>query len=88
MRNLSCAVALMVSEQSCLNGQVIIAGRGVFRRAANVEGPGVGYAEPTDATPEALARDVAQLLDMEDATEFADAMAAFQQLFGQKTGAK
>ena len=32
------AVALMVSEQTSLNGQVIIAGRGVFRRAANVEG--------------------------------------------------
>ena len=82
------AVALMVSEQTSLNGQVIIAGRGVFRRAANVEGRGLRYAEPTDATPEALARDVAELLDMQGASEFADAMAAFQQLFGQKTGAK
>jgi len=82
------AVALMVSEQMSLNGQVIIAGRGVFRRAANVEGRGLRYAEPTDATPEALARDVADLLDMQGASEFADAMAAFQQLFGQKTGAK
>ncbi len=71
-----------------MNGQVIIAGRGVFRRAANVEGRGLRYAEPADATPEALARDVAQLLDMQDATEFADAMAAFQQLFGQASGAK
>jgi hypothetical protein len=35
-----------------------------------------------------LARDVAQLLDMEGATEFADAMAAFQQLFGEDSGAK
>ena len=52
------AVALMVSEQTSLNGQVIIAGRGVFRRAANVEGRGLRYAEPTDATPEALARDI------------------------------
>jgi len=82
------AVALMVSEQTSLNGQVIIAGRGVFRRAANVEGRGLRYAEPTDATPEALARDVAELLDMQGASEFADAMAAFQQLFGQKPGAK
>jgi len=82
------AVALMVSEQTSLNGQVIIAGRGVFRRAANVEGRGLRYAEPTDATPEALARDVAELLDMQGASEFADAMAAFQQLFGQKSGAK
>jgi NAD(P)-dependent dehydrogenase (short-subunit alcohol dehydrogenase family) len=82
------AVALMVSEQTSLNGQVIIAGRGVFRRAANVEGRGLRYAEPTEATPETLARDVAQLLDMDGASEFADAMAAFQQLFGRKTGAK
>ena len=82
------AVALMVSEQTSLNGQVIIAGRGVFRRAANVEGRGLRYAEPTEVTPEELARDVAQLLDMQDATEFADAMAAFQQLFGQGSGAK
>jgi NAD(P)-dependent dehydrogenase (short-subunit alcohol dehydrogenase family) len=81
-------VTLMVSEQTSLNGQVIIAGRGAFRRAANVEGSGLRYAEPTAATPEALARDVAQILDMQDATEFADAMAAFQQLFGQGPGAK
>jgi NAD(P)-dependent dehydrogenase (short-subunit alcohol dehydrogenase family) len=81
-------VTLMVSEQTSLNGQVIIAGRGAFRRAANVEGRGVRYAEPTAATPEALARDVAQILDMKDASEFADAMAAFQQLFGQGPGAK
>jgi hypothetical protein len=81
-------VTLMVSEQSSMNGQVIIAGRGAFRRAANVEGHGLRYADPTAATAEALARDVAQILDMKDATEFADAMAAFQQLFGQGSGAK
>ena len=82
------AVALLVSDQTSLNGQVIIAGKGAFRRAANVEGRGLRYAEPTEATAEALARDVAQLLDMEGATEFADAMAAFQQLFGEDSGAK
>ena len=81
-------VTLMVSEQTSLNSQVIIAGRGAFRRAANVEGRGLRYTEPTAATPETLARDVAQILDMKDATEFADAMAAFQQLFGQGPGAK
>ena len=82
------AVALLVSDQTSLNGQVIIAGKGAFRRAANVEGRGLRYAEPTEATAEALARDVAQLLDMEGATEFADAIAAFQQLFGEDSGAK
>jgi NAD(P)-dependent dehydrogenase (short-subunit alcohol dehydrogenase family) len=81
-------VTLMVSEKSSMNGQVIIAGRGAFRRAANVEGRGLRYAEPTEATAEALARDVAEILDMEGAAEFADAMAAFQQLFGQGSGAK
>jgi NAD(P)-dependent dehydrogenase (short-subunit alcohol dehydrogenase family) len=82
------AVALMVSDQTSMNGQVIIAGKGVFRRAANVVGRGLRYAEPTAATAEALTRDVGQLLDMEGATEFTDAMAAFQQLFGQNSGAK
>jgi NAD(P)-dependent dehydrogenase (short-subunit alcohol dehydrogenase family) len=81
-------VTLLVSDQTSMNGQVIIAGRGVFRRAANVEGRGLRYTDPTAATPEALARDFAQILDMEDATEFADAMAAFQQLFGQGSGAQ
>ena len=44
-------VTLLVSEQTSLNGQVIIAGRGAFRRAANVEGSGLRYAEPSAATP-------------------------------------
>jgi len=82
------AVALLVSDQTSLNGQVIIAGKGAFRRAANVEGRGLRYAEPTEATAEALARDVAQLLDMEGATEFADAMANSVAPSGEDSGAK
>ncbi len=75
-------VTLLVSEQTRLNGQVIMAGKGVFRRAAAVEGRGLCYTEQADMTPEALARDVERLLDMESSSEFADAMASFQHLFG------
>jgi NAD(P)-dependent dehydrogenase (short-subunit alcohol dehydrogenase family) len=81
-------VTLLVSEQTQLNGQVIVAGKGVFRRAANFEGRGLRYADPAHATPESLARDVEQLLDMQDAGEFADALSAFQQLFDQASGAE
>ena len=81
-------VALLVSEQTRLNGQVIMAGKGVFRRAASVEGRGLCYTEQAQLTPEALARDVEQIVDMQDAAEFADAMASFQQLFAQTPGVK
>lgn len=79
-------VTLLVSEQTRLNGQVIMAGKGVFRRAAAVEGRGLRYTEQADMTPEALERDVEQLLDMQGSTEFADAMASFQHLFSQAGG--
>jgi NAD(P)-dependent dehydrogenase (short-subunit alcohol dehydrogenase family) len=79
-------VTLLVSEQTRMNGQVIMAGKGVFRRAAAVEGRGLRYTEQADMTPEALARDAERLLDMESPTEFADAMASFQHLFGQAAG--
>jgi NAD(P)-dependent dehydrogenase (short-subunit alcohol dehydrogenase family) len=82
------AVTLLVSEQTRLNGQVIMAGKGVFRRAAAVEGRGLCYTEQADITPEALARDIEQLVDMESSSEFADAMASFQNLFGQAAGGR
>jgi NAD(P)-dependent dehydrogenase (short-subunit alcohol dehydrogenase family) len=82
------AVTLLVSEQTRLNGQVIMAGKGVFRRAAAVEGRGLCYTEQADMTPESLARDVEQMLDMENSTEFVDAMASFQHLFRQSAGGK
>ena len=79
-------VTLLVSEQTRMNGQVIMAGKGVFRRAAAVEGRGLRYTEQADMTPEALARDAERLLDTESPTEFADAMDSFQHLFGQAGG--
>jgi multifunctional beta-oxidation protein len=81
-------VTLLVSEQTRLNGQVIMAGKGMFRRAATVESRGFGYAEPAQVTPEMLAADIEQLVDMEGATEFADAMASFEDLFARQPGAQ
>jgi NAD(P)-dependent dehydrogenase (short-subunit alcohol dehydrogenase family) len=79
-------VALLVSEQTQLNGQVIVAGKGAFRRAACVEGPGLGYSRLEQLTPEALAGDVERILSMEGAIEFPDAMASFQDLFNKYPG--
>ena len=81
-------VTLLVSEQTRLNGQVIMAGKGMFRRAANVESSGFGYAEPSRVTPEALEADIDRLIDMSGAVEFSDAMASFRDLFAQQPGAK
>jgi hypothetical protein len=81
-------VTLLVSEQTRLNGQVIMAGRGMFRRAANVESRGFGYADPAQVTPEMLADDIERLVDMAGAVEFADAMASFQDLFARSAGAQ
>jgi NAD(P)-dependent dehydrogenase (short-subunit alcohol dehydrogenase family) len=80
-------VALLVSEQAQVNGQVIVAGKGVFRRAASVEGRGHRYADVAEITPEALTRDIERILSMEHAAEFADAMASFQDLFSTRQAA-
>jgi len=79
-------VALLVSEQTQINGQIIVAGKGAFRRAASVEGPGVGYSRVEELTPDTLERDVGRILNMEGAVEFSDAMASFQDLFDRHPG--
>jgi NAD(P)-dependent dehydrogenase (short-subunit alcohol dehydrogenase family) len=81
-------VTLLVSEQTRLNGHVIMAGKGMFRRAANVESRGLRYAKPEDVTPEALQADIDRLLDMDGACEFPDAIASFQDLFDRSQGVK
>jgi hypothetical protein len=81
-------VTLLVSEQTRLNGQVIMAGKGMFRRAATVESRGFGYANPQAVTPEMLEADIDRLVDMDGAVEFSDAMASFQDLFAKQPGAK
>ena len=81
-------VTLLVSEQTRLNGQVIMAGKGMFRRAANVESGGFGYSDPAQVTPEMLEADIDRLIDMSGAVEFSDAMASFRDLFARSPGAK
>ena len=71
-------VAYLVSEQSTLNGQVIVAGKGGFRRAAAVEGPGRAYAPAAEVTPERIGADLERILSLSPAHEFSDALAAFQ----------
>ncbi len=71
-------VAYMVCEKSQLNGQVVVAGKGGFRRAAMIEGPGFSYSHAADLTPEQLAHDIELISNMDGATEFADAQQSFQ----------
>jgi NAD(P)-dependent dehydrogenase (short-subunit alcohol dehydrogenase family) len=79
-------VAFMVSEQTVLNGQVIVAGKGGFRRAAMIEGRGYGYTDAAALTPEAIARDMERITAMQPASEFADAMASFDDFFRSHPG--
>jgi NAD(P)-dependent dehydrogenase (short-subunit alcohol dehydrogenase family) len=71
-------VAYMVCDRSRLNGQVIVAGKGGFRRAATVEGAGLGYSRAAELTPEQIDRDLDRILSMEGAREFPDALQSFQ----------
>ena len=79
-------VALLVSETCHVNGQVIVAGKGAFRRAAVIEGRGLAYRERADLTPERLADDLDRIFDMTDAREHADAFASFQDFFASTPG--
>jgi NAD(P)-dependent dehydrogenase (short-subunit alcohol dehydrogenase family) len=80
-------VAYMVSEQTRMNGEVIVAGKGAFRRAAMLESAGFAYERTDELTPEAIARDVDRILDMQDAREYANAIDSFQDLFSRFPGA-
>jgi NAD(P)-dependent dehydrogenase (short-subunit alcohol dehydrogenase family) len=79
-------VAYLVSEQTRVNGRVIVAGKGAFRRAVMVEGAGVAYVHAAQVTPEALASDIEQVDSIEGACEFPDALAAFGQFFEVSPG--
>ena len=79
-------VALLVSDACRVNGQVIVAGKGAFRRAAAIEGRGLAYRERASLTPERLADDMDHILDMTDAREHADAFASFQEFFASTPG--
>jgi NAD(P)-dependent dehydrogenase (short-subunit alcohol dehydrogenase family) len=79
-------VAYMVSEQTALNGQVIVAGKGGFRRAAMVEGRGHGYTDAAALTPEGIARDIERIIAMQPASEFPDARVSFNDFFQSHPG--
>ena len=79
-------VAFLVSEQTQLNGQTIVAGKGAFRRAATVEGRGIGYTRAADLVPETLARDLDRIVDMSASGEFGDGMESFSDLFRSHPG--
>ncbi len=79
-------VAYLVSEQTRLNGRVIVAGKGAFRRAAMVEGAGLAYASSGDVTCESIARDIERIDSIDVPREFPDALAAFTDFFQASPG--
>jgi NAD(P)-dependent dehydrogenase (short-subunit alcohol dehydrogenase family) len=74
-------VAYLVSERSAVNGQVLVAGKGAFRRAFMVEGEGVGYTELSQVNPGSIERDLARILASDRPREYPDALRAFEQFF-------
>lgn len=79
-------IAYLVSATSRTNGQVIVGGKGAFRRAAMVEGFGKGYTDRAELSPETFERDIAQILAMTDASEFPDGAKSFDAFFAAHRG--
>jgi NAD(P)-dependent dehydrogenase (short-subunit alcohol dehydrogenase family) len=79
-------VTYLVSEQTRVNGQVIVAGKGGFRRAGTVEGAGLAYSRAGDVTPEFIARDLERIVALDAPREYPDALAAFEQFFNSCPG--
>ncbi|MFO1427011.1 MAG: SDR family NAD(P)-dependent oxidoreductase [Steroidobacteraceae bacterium] len=80
-------VELLVDPGCRINGQVVVAGGGRFRRASSVEGPGVAYAEPGAVTAAQLLRDWERIAALDGAYEFPDALAAFADFLAPPQGA-
>lgn len=74
-------VVYLASEQTRLNGRVIVAGKGTFRRAEMVEGRGVAYTAAQDVSCDSIAHDVGRIDSLDAARAFPDALAAFDDLF-------
>ncbi len=79
-------VSYLVSDQTRMNGRVLVAGKGAFRRAAMVEGPGVAYGRAADVTPESIAADIERIDSLDAPRDFADALAAFDQFYQTSPG--
>lgn len=79
-------VAYFASEGCALNGEVVVAGKGAFRRAATVEGPILRYADAGELTVERLHADAAHFAVRAPAEEFPDARAAFERFHAATSG--
>ncbi len=79
-------VSYLVSDQTRMNGRVILAGKGAFRRALMMEGEGVAYVRSSDVTPESIARDIARIDATDALHDFPDALAAFEQFYRVSPG--
>jgi NAD(P)-dependent dehydrogenase (short-subunit alcohol dehydrogenase family) len=79
-------VSYLVSDQTKTNGRVIVAGKGAFRRAVMVEGPGVAYARSAEVTPESIAADIEGIDSLAAPRDFPDALAAFDQFYQTSPG--
>lgn len=80
-------VTYLASEACAVNGRVLVAGKGGFRRATTVEGPCIGDAGADELTPESVARDLASLAPADAGwREFPDALAAFDDYFRSLPG--
>lgn len=71
-------VSWLMSPDCPLNGQTLVAGAGAVRPAARVEGSGLIFT--ADFTPDDLARQAVDLMQMNDWRSFSDGNAAFDQL--------
>jgi len=79
-------VTYLVSDQTRVNGRVIVAGKGAFRRAVMAEGEGVAYARAAELNPESIARDVERIDSLQGLRDFPDALAAFAQFYQVSPG--
>jgi NAD(P)-dependent dehydrogenase (short-subunit alcohol dehydrogenase family) len=68
-------VAYLASEQTRLNGEVLIGGGGRFRRAAVLESVGGDFGDPDGLPSAAVDADLDRICDMINAREFTDGMA-------------
>jgi len=74
-------VTYMVSEQTRLNGRIIVGGKAAFRRAAMVEGEGLGYGSADELTPGSIDRDLDRIMAIDRGCEYPDALQAFEHFF-------
>jgi hypothetical protein len=83
-RDVAPVVAWLAGESCPLNGEILVAGGGLVRRAAMVEGAGIVAENPLALTPELLTQNLPALSDMSAAREHASATESFIEMFSAK----